>query len=51
VQPKFYEEVIKRLIALVHCVRSDFQKSGPWYFLHDKEQAHSSGLVSQFLAK
>jgi hypothetical protein len=51
VNGKFYQEVIKRLIARVQCVRPEFQESGPWYLLHDNAPAHSSGVVSEFLAK
>jgi transposase len=43
--------VIKSLVARVHRVRPEFQKSGSWYLLHDKAPAHSSGVVSEFLAK
>jgi hypothetical protein len=51
VDGKFYKEVIKRLIAQVHRVRPEFQESGSWYLLHDNALAHSSGVVSEFLAK
>jgi hypothetical protein len=45
---KFYKEVIKRLIARVHCVRPEFQESGSWHLLHDNALAHSSDTVSEF---
>jgi hypothetical protein len=48
---KFYKEVIKRLIARVHRVRSEFQESGSWYLLLYNAPAHSSGVVSEFLVK
>jgi hypothetical protein len=51
VNGKFYKEVIKRLIARVHRVRPEFQERGPWYLLHDNASAHSSGIISEFLAK
>jgi hypothetical protein len=51
VNGKFYQNMIKRLIARVHRVRPEFQESGPRYFLHDNAPAHSSGVVSEFLAK
>jgi transposase len=51
VNGKFYEEVIKRLIARVHSVRPEFQESGSWDLLHDNAPAHSSGVVSEFSAK
>jgi hypothetical protein len=51
VNGKFYKEVIKRLIARVHRVRSEFQESRPWYIQHDNAPAHSSDVVSEFLAK
>jgi hypothetical protein len=51
VNSKFYEEVIKRLIAWVHHVRPEFQESVFWYLLHDNALAHSLGVVSEFLAK
>jgi hypothetical protein len=35
----------------VHHVRPEFQESGSCYFLHDNALAHSSGVVSEFLAK
>jgi hypothetical protein len=50
VNSKFYKEVIKRLITRV-CVRPEFQESGSWYLLHDNAPEHSSGAVSEFLAK
>jgi hypothetical protein len=46
VNSKFYEEVIKKLIALVHRVRAEFHETGSWYLLHDNAPAHSSGAVS-----
>jgi transposase len=51
VNGKFYKEVIKRLIARVHCVRPEFQESWSWYLLHDNAPAHSSGVVSECLTK
>jgi hypothetical protein len=51
VHGKFHKEAIKRLIVRVHCVRPEFQESGSWYLLHDNAQAHSSGVVSEFLTK
>jgi hypothetical protein len=51
VNGKFYKEVIKRLIAQVHRVRPEFQDSGFWNLLNNNEPAHSSGVVSEFLAK
>jgi hypothetical protein len=51
VNGKFYQEVIKRLIARVHCVSPEFQESVSWYLLHDNAPAHSSDVVSEFLAK
>jgi hypothetical protein len=51
VNGKFYKEVIKRLIARVHCVRPEFQENGSWYLLHDNAPAHSSGVVSKILVK
>jgi transposase len=51
VNGKFYKDVIKKLIARVHHVRPEFQESGSWYLLHDNAPAHSSGLVSESLAK
>jgi hypothetical protein len=48
---KFHKEVIEGLIARVHRVRPEFQESGSWYLLHDDAPAHSSGVVSEFLAK
>jgi hypothetical protein len=51
VNGKFYKDVIKILIARVHRVRSEFKESGSWYHLHDNAPAHSSGFVSEFLAK
>lgn len=43
--------MIKRLIARVHRIRLEFQESGSWYLLHDNTPVHSSGNVSEFLAK
>jgi hypothetical protein len=48
---KFLTEVIKRLVAQVHRVRPEFPESGSWYLLQDNTPAHSSGVVSEFLAK
>jgi histone-lysine N-methyltransferase SETMAR len=51
VNGNFYKEVIKRSIARVHRVRPKFQESGSCCLLHDNAPAHSSGVVSKFLAK
>jgi hypothetical protein len=51
VNSKFYKEVIKRLIAQVRCIRPQFWETGSWYILQDNSLAHSSGVVSEFLAK
>jgi hypothetical protein len=51
VKDKFYKEVIKRLIARVHRIRPEFRESESWYLLHDDAAAHSSGVVSDLLAK
>jgi hypothetical protein len=48
---QFYKEVIKRLVARVHRFRSEFQESGSWYLQHHNAPAHSSGFVSDCLAK
>jgi hypothetical protein len=48
---KFHREVIKKLVARVHRLRPEFQESGSWYVLPDSVQGHSSGFVSEFLAK
>jgi hypothetical protein len=48
---KYYKEVIKRLINQIHRLRPEFQKRGSWYLLHDNAQAHSSGIVPEFLVK
>jgi hypothetical protein len=37
-----------RFIAGVHCIRPEFQESGSWYLMHDKELAHSLGVLSEF---
>jgi hypothetical protein len=51
VNGKFYEEVIKRLIAGVHRVMTEFQENGSWYLLHGNGPALSSVVVSEFLEK
>jgi hypothetical protein len=51
VNGKFHEEVIKRLVTQVCCVRPEFQESWTWYLLHDSAPAHSLGFASEFLAK
>jgi hypothetical protein len=51
VDGKFCEVMIKRFIARVHRVRTEFQESGSWYHLDDSAPAHSSGVVPEFLAK
>jgi hypothetical protein len=43
--------VFKRLVARVHCVRPEFRESGSCYLQHDNAPAHSSGFITQFLAK
>jgi hypothetical protein len=48
---KFYKEATKRRIARGHRVIVKLQDSGPWYLLQDNALAHSSGIVSKFLAK
>jgi hypothetical protein len=50
VNGKFHKEVIKRLVPRVHRVMPEFQESGSRYLLHDIAPAHSSGVVSEFLA-
>jgi hypothetical protein len=47
----FYKEMIKRLLAQVPRIRPEFQESESWYLLHDNAPEHSSGVVSEFLAK
>jgi hypothetical protein len=42
--------VINKLI-IYHRFRPEFQESESWYLLHVKAPAHSSGVVSEFLAK
>jgi hypothetical protein len=42
---------MKRLVPPVHCVRPEFQESESWYLLYDNAPAHSSGVVSEFMAK
>jgi hypothetical protein len=44
-------ELIKRVIALVHRVRPEFQGGGSWYLVHDNAPERSSGVVSEVLAK
>jgi hypothetical protein len=51
VNGKFYKEVMKRLIARVHCIRPEFQESGSWFLLHDNASVHFLSFVSKFLAK
>jgi hypothetical protein len=52
VKGKFlYNELIKRLIIRVHRVRLQFQESESWCLLYNNAQAHSSGVVSNFLEK
>jgi hypothetical protein len=51
VNGKFYKEMIERLIVRVHRVMPEFQESGSWYLLHDSAPAHSSGVVSEFMAR
>lgn len=51
VNDKFYKEMMKRVIARVHHVRSKFKESECWFLLHDNTPAHSSIIVSKFLAK
>jgi hypothetical protein len=34
VNRQIYREMLKRLIARVHCVTLEFQESGSWYLLH-----------------
>jgi hypothetical protein len=51
VPEKLNVNFIKRLIVRVHRVRPEFQESVSWYLLHDNALAHSTGFVSEFLAK
>jgi transposase len=51
VKGKFYKDVIKRMIARVHRLRSEFQESCSWYLLHNNAPVHSSGVASEFFAK
>jgi hypothetical protein len=48
---KFYKEVIKRLIARVHCVRLEFQESGPQYLLHGIAPVYSLDIISKSVEK
>lgn len=48
---KFYKDVIERLKAGVHGVRSEFQESGPWFLWHYNAPAQSSGVFSEFSVK
>jgi hypothetical protein len=50
VNDKFYKEVIKKLITRVHRVSPEFRENGSWYPLRNNAPAHSSGVVSEFLA-
>jgi histone-lysine N-methyltransferase SETMAR len=45
-----FVKVIKRLVSRVHYVTPEFQENGSWCILY-KALAHSSGFVSEFLAK
>jgi hypothetical protein len=47
VNGKFYEEVIKRLISQVHCVRPEFQEGRSRYLLQNNALAHIPGVVSR----
>jgi histone-lysine N-methyltransferase SETMAR len=51
VNVKFYKENFNRSIARVHQVRPESQESESWFLLYDNAPAHSSGVVSEFLAK
>jgi hypothetical protein len=51
VNGRFYKEVIERLISRIHRVRPEFGKVGPGMFCTTNAPAHSSGVVSEFLAK
>jgi hypothetical protein len=39
--------MIKGLVARVHCVTPEFQESGSWYLLQDNAPAYSSDFVSE----
>jgi hypothetical protein len=51
VNVKFYKEVFKKLIALLYSVRPEFRDRGSCYRIHANAPAHSSGVVSECLAR
>jgi hypothetical protein len=46
-----YKGMVKRLVARVNHIRSEFREGGSWHFLHDFASAHSSVVFPEFLAK
>lgn len=51
VNGKFYSNIMKHLLARIYCFRPELSKDDGWFLLHEDASAHSSGLVSQYLAK
>jgi hypothetical protein len=49
INDKCYEEVIKRLMAWIHCIRPEVYESGPCYLLHCSAPAHSLGVFFEVL--
>ena len=51
VNETFYHDLIYRLLKCMQQVRKGQYESGEWNLLHDNAPAHSSIIVSKFLAK
>jgi transposase len=47
----FSKFVVCTFREIVILYRREFQESASWYLLHDNAPAHSSGVVSEILAK
>jgi hypothetical protein len=51
VNSAFYEDVLKRLLRRIHCVRPEVHRAGQWMLLPDNAPAHCAIHVHQFLAQ
>ena len=47
----YYLEVLKRLIARIRCIRTEYCDPDTWFLLHDNAPSHTSLIVRQVLAR
>jgi hypothetical protein len=45
------EEVLSRLVQIIHRVRPQFQETGSWFLLNDNARPHTAVSIKQFFGK